>query len=278
VLAGETLQAEVDARYFFDAPAGNVPVTWALYARRSFFSLPGYQVGREDTSWLNLYRFPFAVDQGLGIQMLNGEATTGADGRLTLDVPTRYVVHNGEAENLAVDPTQRQRLTLEVTLQDESGRPVSARAEVVANPAEFYIGVRPDAWVGQANQESGFDVQVADWNQNPAGVQSLRAEFRGRLGARTRRSYRAPNTWYPGERHRLLDNEQTSAWPSCPSRAPTSWRFPAVGHARTHFVGGRPRTGCLASLPNQRLRLVADGRLRASRRLRANPFGTPWPC
>jgi hypothetical protein len=53
VQSGETLSATVNARYFFDAPAGNVPVKWALYAARSFFDLPDYQVGAQDTRWLD---------------------------------------------------------------------------------------------------------------------------------------------------------------------------------------------------------------------------------
>ncbi len=35
---GDSAEAEVDARYFFDAPAGDVDVNWALYAKPDFFS------------------------------------------------------------------------------------------------------------------------------------------------------------------------------------------------------------------------------------------------
>lgn len=163
VRQGETVQAVISARYYFDAPAGNIPLRWVLYEARSSFEMPDYQVGVVDNSWLNAYNFPFFADP-LGVQIQDGQASTNSQGifELELQLP--------ESE-------QRKRFTLEVTLQDESGFPVSARASLEANPADIYIGIRPDTWVGRAGEASGFDVQVADWEKEPAGEQALRAEF-----------------------------------------------------------------------------------------------------
>ena len=163
VRLGETVQAAVNARYYFDAPAGNIPLKWALYEAPSFFELRGYQVGVADTSWLKAYYFGFRGDP-LGSQIQEGEASTDSQGRYELELSLP------EQEN-------RKRYTLEVTIQDESGFPVSARASLEANPADFYIGVRPDLWMGRAGEASGFEVQVVDWEQGPAGVRSLKAEF-----------------------------------------------------------------------------------------------------
>jgi uncharacterized protein YfaS (alpha-2-macroglobulin family) len=172
VKAGETLSATVNARYFFDAPAGNLPVKWALYENRSFFEIPGYQVGPADTGWLEMYPSRF-FGNDIGWQVLTGEGKTDAQGLLNLDLPTVF------EENLSpLKPEERRKLTLEVTIQDESGLPVSARAKVEANPAEIYAGLRPDSWSVQAGQQAGFDVQVVDWSGNPAGSRSLQAEFK----------------------------------------------------------------------------------------------------
>ena len=70
-----------------------------------------------------------------------------------------------------------QLLTVEVTAQDESGLPVSARAEMRVHPADFYIGVRPDQWIGRADSPIGFEVYTVDWAQNPSGDKNLTAEF-----------------------------------------------------------------------------------------------------
>jgi hypothetical protein len=160
-LAGEPLPAVVEARYFFDAPAGNVPVRWTLTRQRSFFSLEGYEVGPRGEDWI--LSFPGSIFQ-FGELVLDGEGETGPDGLLELELPT-------EAQD------SRQTYLLEVTALDESGLPVSARQGIQVNPAEFYIGVRPDTWVGQAGREIGFDVQVVDWEENSAGERNLRAVF-----------------------------------------------------------------------------------------------------
>ena len=170
ILAGENLSAFLNARYFFDAPASNQEIHWALYAAPQVYSLPGYQVGPVSTSWLNPYTrmFMFGLDP-LGFLVTQGDAVLGRDGTLMLDVP----VQPGEF----IPSLERYRLTLEVTLVDESGLPVSARASARVNPAEFIIGIKPDTWTARAEQQAGFEVLVADWEGKPAGSKSLRADF-----------------------------------------------------------------------------------------------------
>lgn len=162
--SGDNLHAEVNARYFFDAPAGNLPVQWTLYAASSAFYLPGYQVGIEDTSWLDAYHMPDFGGQLYGKPVAEGQARTNPQGLLNLELPTPVAL-------------ERMEYTLEVTIQDESGRPVSARASLPVHPSDFYIGVRPDAWVGRAAQAANFTIQFAGWDQQPAGEHRLRAEF-----------------------------------------------------------------------------------------------------
>ena len=59
VISGTTLSAQVNARYFYDAPAGNLPVHWVLYRQPAYFDIPNYQVGPVDTSWLEAYSYHF---------------------------------------------------------------------------------------------------------------------------------------------------------------------------------------------------------------------------
>jgi uncharacterized protein YfaS (alpha-2-macroglobulin family) len=166
VQAGEKLNAQIEARYFFDAPAGNAPVRWVLYATPDQFSIPNYQVGIEDMRWLdafNFNRFGFGGG-GFGLIVAEGEGRTTPDGKLALELPTQA------SQTL-------QHYILEVTVEDESGLPVSNRASAFVNPADFYIGVRPDAWVGRANEVSGFSILTVDWERQPVRASSLRAAF-----------------------------------------------------------------------------------------------------
>jgi hypothetical protein len=116
VRQGDASDAEVNARYFFEAPAGEVDVNWALYAKPDFFHLPGYETGLVDTSWMDAYRFPggFGPDDP-GLLIVGGTDQTTSQGSLSLDLPAVPERESG------------QIVTLEVSMQDESGLPVSAR-------------------------------------------------------------------------------------------------------------------------------------------------------
>ena len=107
------------------------------------------------------YNFP---PYGLGEQVTEGDVKTDANGLATVNIP-------------APAKSGRQQYTLEVTLTDESGLPVSARSSIYVNPADYYIGVHPDAWSYQAKSDAGFTVLVADWEGNPAGARNLSAQF-----------------------------------------------------------------------------------------------------
>ncbi len=157
------MRAESDAKYYFGSPAGDVDVSWNLFARPTYFHLPGYQTGVIADDWL----VPnWAKGGNFGRTLESGTARTDADGALTL-----------EFADIA-EANAPQTLTLELTAQDESGFPVSARAEMILHPADFYIGLRPDQWVGQSGEAIGFGVYTADWETNASPSKALQAEFK----------------------------------------------------------------------------------------------------
>jgi hypothetical protein len=133
-LAGEVVLAQLNARYFFDSPAGNVPLTWRIYRNPVDFYLPGYQVGIDRFRWLDP---PWRLSvRPFGEFMQAGESKTNPQGFLTLELPT-----DSEIDSPYL-------YALESTFTDESGFPVSARTDVIVHPSDFYVGVRPDTWVG----------------------------------------------------------------------------------------------------------------------------------
>jgi len=257
-LAGEALDATVEAQYYFGVPVGNVPVKLAVYKEPADFYLPGYQVGMEDTRWLS--PFPGMNAATFGELVVEGETETDVSGRAEVEV-------NSDGDQA------RQRYTIEVTVEDESGLPVSNRASVEVNPATFYIGVRPDTWMGQAGQEIGFDVLVVDWQQNPDGVHQLRADFNKVVWERI-----APSSTVPGD-YPTYEIQKTYV-------GSADFTTAEDGMARVAFTPERPGTyqlevtsldddGGVAvtqvtiwaggagqavwpNLPNQHLRLVAD--------------------
>lgn len=257
VLSSAPLLADVQARYFFDAPAGNVPVKWQLFKERSTFNLPGYQVGTQETDWLLPLPGGFPA---FGELVAEGEGETGPDGSLAL-------------EFAAAQEDSRQGYTLEATAEDESGIPVSARASLEVNPAEYYIGVRPDAWVGQAGGTTGFEVLVVDWSGKPAGSRALRADFHKvvwervdpRPGDPLNLPSFEPQTTLVGSTDFVTSNEGIARLAFTPPE-PGTYQLDVRGlhpeerTARTQinlWVGG-PGQAIWPNLPNQRLRLTAD--------------------
>ncbi|HEY9077589.1 MAG TPA: Ig-like domain-containing protein [Anaerolineaceae bacterium] len=165
-LLRQPLQVKVNAAYYFGAPAGNLKVHWMLISRPQSFYLPDQaETGRVNLGWLEPYEY------GAGTIFLEeGDGVTAADGTLTLNIPAeRY------ADKLA--EIGYSQLTLEATVQDESGFTVSGRGEAFLHPSTFYIGVRREAWTAQAGAETGFGISTVDWNRKPVGEKSLTAKY-----------------------------------------------------------------------------------------------------
>ena len=164
----DTLHADVNAQYFFGAPAVDVPVVWTLSAEDEVFPLPGYETGVSALSWLESTYSP--VPPGFfSRQIDSGEARTDSGGALALEFPPGVDSY--------AQPGSMQKYTLEVTLTDESGQPVSARDSITVHPADFYIGVQSESWVGRAGEDAGFKVQTVDLAGKPDGGRDLRADF-----------------------------------------------------------------------------------------------------
>ena len=250
---GSAARANVNARYFFDAPAGNVDVRWALYARPEFFSLPNYETGVLDTSWLDVYRFPggFGPDY-FGNLIEEGTGQTTPEGTLSIDLPAIPESESG------------QIVTLEVIAEDESGLPVSARTEVRVHPADFYIGLRPDQWTGTARSPIEFEVYTIDWAQNPSGDKTLTAEFKQVRWEQETDSFGFP-TYTPVYTPVSSSNLTTGS----DGRARLSFVPPNAGTYMLDVSGSGARAQTLVwvggagsaawpDLPNQRLEVTAD--------------------
>ncbi len=255
VLSGTHLLAGINARYFYDAPANNQPVQWALYRQTSYFDIPNYQVGPVDTSWLDVYNYNFPP-YGLGELISSGDVRTDANGLASVSITPPGM-------------PGRQEYILEVTLTDESDQPVSARASAYVNPADYYIGVHPDAWSYEAKEQAGFSILVSDWEGNPAGEKELTAQFRGVTWERhdppeDNLGYMFPTyqaVYTPVATTTLTTaTDGTGRVTFTPPQAGTYQLDVSGGGTLTQviiWVGGAG-TGVWPSLPNQRIRLVPD--------------------
>jgi alpha-2-macroglobulin len=249
---GDAANAEVSARYFFDAPANDVEVNWALYSRPDYFYMPDYETGLLDTSWLDTFRMPGPGSDYFGTLIGDGTGQTTRDGLLSIELPAIPEAETG------------QLVTLEVTAQDDSGLPISARSQMRVHPADFYIGVRPDQWIGRADTPIGFEVYTVDWAQNPSGVKALSAEFK-----QVRWEKETDSAGYPTYKPVFTPVSSSNLATGPDGRARLSFVPPAAGTYMLEVSGGGARTQSMIwvggassaawpDLPNQRFEITAD--------------------
>ena len=164
-LINDSWMGTVNASYYFDAPASQVPLTWSLRATSTSFYLPGYQVGELGNNWLSYYPSVW------GTSVESGEDETDADGYWEIDKPLSSTdAYENEIKLPAL-------FTFNVTAEDETGFQVTSQAEMTVHPSEFYIGIKPSSWIGEIDQETHYEIKVVDWDKEADGVRNLRAEF-----------------------------------------------------------------------------------------------------
>ena len=243
ILQENPAQVNVNARYFFDAPIGGADIQWSLYSSRYYFYLPGYRTGL-----LNYLSRP----DFLGGFIDEGTDQTSPDGTLSISLPA---VPESESP---------QTLTFEATATDETGLPVSARAEMIVHPADFYVGLKPDQWIGTSDSPIGFDVFTVDWEKEASGNKLLEAEFKQVRWEKETDEFGYP-TYTPvytsvGSSNFTTGEDGRARLSFVPS-SPGTYMLDVSGNgARTQslvWVGGTG-TAAWPELTNQRIQLTAD--------------------
>ncbi|MEE8390555.1 MAG: alpha-2-macroglobulin family protein, partial [Anaerolineae bacterium] len=69
-----------------------------------------------------------------------------------------------------------RRLTIEATVYGRDGQVISGRDSVVVHKGEFYVGLAPQQYVGEAGEELAVDVVTVDWEGERLPNQNLDAE------------------------------------------------------------------------------------------------------
>jgi len=168
IKSGDDINAQIQADYYFGMPVSDQNVSWYLFLDETKFSLPGFQVGPLNTEWLTPILDIYTV---YGTTVAFGEDEMDDQGHLELQFAE---------EDLKLDqttPGSLNKVTLEVTVTDESGLPVSQRESLLVHPEDYYIGVQSEQYFGQAETEFSFSILTVDWNQDPVGDIALGATF-----------------------------------------------------------------------------------------------------
>jgi hypothetical protein len=162
--ARQATQANVDVRYFFGGPVTGADVEWRVLSSPYRFEpsqFGRYDFGDEDDPWI--CRWCWAWESPPPDVVLSGSGTTDGAGRLTIGLPTGVM-------------TGGRRLTVEASVYGKDGQVISGRADVVVHPGEFYAGLAPQQYVGEAGEEAAVDVVTVDWGGERLPGQPLDVE------------------------------------------------------------------------------------------------------
>jgi hypothetical protein len=145
----------IQADYFSGIPVSEADVAWVIWARPYTFN-PDMPANR--TAWSWGAPAPWAAP----VVVAQGTATTDATGRAVVELPADLVPLGTE------DFLASQQWTLEATVTDETGFPVSHAGELTIHQSEIYLGLHPQTWVVSARDRVGVEVAAFDWQYEGA--------------------------------------------------------------------------------------------------------------
>jgi uncharacterized protein YfaS (alpha-2-macroglobulin family) len=141
---------------------------------------------------------------------------------------------------------------------------VSARAQMRVHPADFYVGLRPEQWIGRADTPMGFEAYTVDWAQNPSGGKKLTAEFK-----QVRWEKQTDSAGFPTYKPVYMHGSSSDFVTGEDGKARLSFTPPTAGtylldvsgegaHTQTLVWVGGAGSAAWPDLPDQRLELTAD--------------------
>jgi uncharacterized protein YfaS (alpha-2-macroglobulin family) len=150
LLQGDTIQATIDARYYFGEPVNGAKVTYAVYRTRYHFPL--WYDPDDDTA-----EPPDPGDDSdAGDQVGETKAQLDADGKLSISLPT---------------PVSERKwdflYRIEARVTDQGNREITGRGHVVATYGSFAVNVEPQRYFYVPGDMAAFTVQVRDYDNNP---------------------------------------------------------------------------------------------------------------
>ena len=158
---GDTINVTAQAEYYFGGPVAEAEIQYTVLSADYFFDYQG--PGRWD-----FVDYDYARDYSgyYGERIAEGEGTTDANGRFTFQVDADI------AEEIA-----SQRFTLEVIVTDISDQEVANRTEAIVHKGAYYIGLRPERYVGTAGEENEVNLITVDWESEPVADREITVVF-----------------------------------------------------------------------------------------------------
>lgn len=139
---GETIKVSSNTTFFFGGAVSNADVQWRLLSDDLFFSTDKVEGYWDFTDFdLTTNRTP------TGGVIREGKGKTDAQGNFDFTVPADLK-----------DFPLSQNFTIDVEVTDINNAVVASRVVVPVHKGDFYIGLRPQSYVGQVMEPQGVDI------------------------------------------------------------------------------------------------------------------------
>lgn len=159
---GETIEVEVSTAYYFGGGVADAEVHWRLISDDFFFQ-------PEAEGWWDFIDYDLREERYYDAQgevASEGEGKTDAEGRFRFEIPA----------DLSEHPLS-QVFTIDVEVTDINHQVVAGRASAVVHKGDFYIGLRPQAYLVEEGEAAGFDILALDHAGQPVPDQALDLAF-----------------------------------------------------------------------------------------------------
>ncbi|MCC7161193.1 MAG: Ig-like domain-containing protein [Anaerolineae bacterium] len=148
---GETIRVKSNTAFFFGGAVSDADVQWRLLSDDLFFSTDKVE-GYWDFSDYDLT----ADRRPSGGVIREGKGKTDAQGNFDFAIPA-------DVRDFALS----QNLTIDVEVTDINNAVVASRVVVPVHKGDFYIGLRPQSYVGQVMEPQGVDIITVSPEGNP---------------------------------------------------------------------------------------------------------------
>ncbi|MBI3920072.1 MAG: hypothetical protein HY318_01545 [Armatimonadetes bacterium] len=148
---GETLNATVNASYYFGSPVQNAQVEWTAVAQE--------RLGTPEaaTEYDYLYSRIDEESYGYGEVIAQGTAETDPEGRCVIEIPT-------DQKEL---PLADLDFTVSVNVTDVSRKPATGEGSALVTRGDFYLTLKTDQWIYQPNQTVKATLAAKDYDGKP---------------------------------------------------------------------------------------------------------------
>ena len=160
-LEGETVQAVIEARYYFGEPVSNAKVKYSVYRSRYWFPM-WYEPDEETDTEME---GPQEFDED-GEQLSDIEGKLDAEGKLTVNIPTQVSDHGFD-----------YRYRVEAKVTDDANREISGTGGIVATYGSYVLNVDADKYFYTPGSTGTFKVEARDYDSRPVQAARVRLEL-----------------------------------------------------------------------------------------------------